>query len=247
MGKPLAMAINLTSHDALSGEPILDPDAPCTLGVKHPYTMRLASGTYLDVFNPAPEHLARVTWPDVVQGLRGQIRWRNQLRRPVSVLRHSFVVMTAVDALLRSQGAPASTREAVMQAAALHDASEAFLGDTPTPHKRHVAYAGVSRVDNDLQRGLNTRFGVYADGHEGAAVKEADRFAMIVEARTYGGFDPVTTWGASDAGWLCASLLGADGLLGGCAVSGVIRHAYEADEGDVVADFNTMARAWGWL
>lgn len=183
----------------------------------------LLSGSFFCPFDPTPESVAVVTWPDIAWGLSTATRFGGQTAVPITVGAHTLCVLQAARRLATpgygplghpaSPGATAIDRE-VAVAALLHDASEAILGDIPSPFKRHPAYAAVRAVEETLQRALNVRFGAAPDAHHHPIVKEADTFALAVEAWLGHGGD-VRDWGyevperwhaLQDVAWLaCAS------------------------------------------
>jgi hypothetical protein len=61
----------------------------------------------------------------------------------------------------------------------LHDASEAYLADIPTPLKRNVLFAGYRAIEDKLQAAIYQKFGVY-QGIDGF-VKYADSILLGVE------------------------------------------------------------------
>lgn len=161
----------------------------------------LLSGPFFDPFDPSPESVAVVTWPDIAWGLSNAYRFGGQSPVPISVGAHTLCVLGAARRLARpdavtldaSPEAVALDREMAI-AALLHDASEAILGDIPTPFKRHPAYAAVAAIESALQEALNARFGAAADAHRHPVIREADTFALAVEAWLGHGAD-VRDWG----------------------------------------------------
>jgi len=161
----------------------------------------MLSGVFLCPFDPTPESVAVVTWPDVAWGLSNAHRFGGQSPVPISVGAHTLCVLGAARRLARpdavtlgaSPEAAALDREMAI-AALLHDASEAILGDIPTPFKRHPAYAAVAAVESALQEALNVRFGAHPRAHRHHIIKEADTFALAVEAWLGHGAD-VRDWG----------------------------------------------------
>lgn len=175
------------------------------------HAILLNSGTYFDALNTTPEAVAHVTWRDVAKGLAGQARWRGQTvdPHPVTVGAHSLAVATAVTRFLfdgTAQEYSDAHRYDLIRAALLHDASEAFLGDVPTPHKRHPVYAPFVEAERALQRALNTRFGLEPDAHEHPLIHTADKAAAVYEARRFHNIDPITACGWDLPEWWCDNL-----------------------------------------
>lgn len=76
--------------------------------------------------------------------------------------------------------------------ALLHDASEAYIVDVPTPLKTTAAMQGYRAVEAVMQRTIYQRFGLVGD--EPAAVHAADRALLILEAEAL--FTPPAPWAA---------------------------------------------------
>lgn len=180
--------------------PAPDPRDPTT---RSPHSVRLLSGVYFNPLDPTPEAVAHVTWADVAWGLANTYRFAGQTVAPISVAAHTLCVLSAARRLARpslghlpKEADPEAVAldRRVARAALLHDASEAFLGDIPTPFKRHPTFAAVAAAESRLQAALNVRFGAGAEDHHLPAVAEGDRFALAVEAWLGHGVD-VREWG----------------------------------------------------
>ena len=156
-----------------------------------PHCIRLRSGLFFDPFNPTPEMMAALSWYDISWGLVHQPRFMGHLQYQVSVGDHSLRAHQIAERLCEHYGV---RDRAVPHAALLHDASEAILGDIPTPFKTHPSFAAVAAVETWLQGLINVRFGLEADAHHHPIVKEADAFALALEAWMGNGVD-VRDWG----------------------------------------------------
>mgnify|MGYP006370448061 FL=1 len=163
----------------------------------------LLSGAFFCPFDRSPEMMARLTWPDIAWGLTNTPRFGAQTAMPVTVGAHTLCVLAAArrlvwpDCALRGRDACEADRIVdgeIARAALLHDAAESILGDIPTPFKRHPAYAEVARMEESLQQAINERFGASDDAHRRPAVKDADNFALAVEAWVGHGLD-ARDWG----------------------------------------------------
>lgn len=166
-----------------------------------PHAILLFSGAYFDVFDTSPESLARVQFVDVLEGLRAAMRWRGQTIKRITVARHTLAVATLASLHPRAESVG---RREVTATALFHDAAEAFLGDVPTPHKRHPAFAEYRAVEAALHAALCRRFGVDPDPGEAVdgIVAEADLAAMCIEAQLYHEVDPLTAWGVPATPWV---------------------------------------------
>lgn len=208
-------------------------DAPSSPGHKHGrHTIRLVSGAYFDAFDTSPESVARVTAADVIAGLRGAVRWRGQTGERVTVARHTVAVVQLVAA--HPRGCTYGQHPATVHAL-LHDAAEAFLGDVPTPQKRHPAFAAYREAEDALQEALSRRFGVEPECNPDvvAAIADADLAAMIVEARVHHDVDPLREWGVPASAWVHEAV-----AAGGVAWGKDVQWAYSAS-GRLIAGFLT--------
>lgn len=107
-----------------------------------PNLIRTFSGRYLDVLNPSPESIDLI---DIVHGLSHQCRFGGHTPIFYSVAQHSVLVCNAeIPAELKLQ-------------ALMHDASEAYLGDLPTPIKRLLPR--YTKIEDNLMRVIAQKFG----------------------------------------------------------------------------------------
>lgn len=120
--------------------------------------IRTFTGLYIDVFNPTPE---MICIDDIAHGLSNVCRFAGQISRFYSVAQHSLMVCNSVE------------KEYKMQAL-LHDASEAYLGDMPSPIKR--MFPEYKNVEQNLMSVIAEKFGFEKDLHN--CVKQADKFAL---------------------------------------------------------------------
>lgn len=194
------------------------------------HAIRLRSGAYFDAFDTSPESVARVTADDVIAGLRGAVRWRGQTTERVTVARHTVAVMQLVAC---HPGRYADAQHLAAHHALLHDAAEAFLGDVPTPHKRHPAFAAYREAEDALHAALSRRFGVEptTDPMALAAIADADLASMVVEARLHHDVDPLREWGVPASAWVHAAV-----ASGGVAWGKDVTWAYSAS-GRLIASY----------
>jgi uncharacterized protein len=127
---------------------------------------QLASGHVLDT--DAPD-LSEVTIDDLALGLSFLYRWRGQV--PVSVAQHSVLMARA-----------ASSRRAA-RCCLVHDASEVFMGDLPSPFRAERWAAGWERIEQRIDRAIAERFGLPFPWP--AEVKRLDHRACKAEAIEY--------------------------------------------------------------
>lgn len=119
------------------------------------------TGKYLNVFEPRPEDICI---EDIAHGLAMQPRFGGQLPEFYSVAQHSVMVAN----LCWGQH---------KLAALLHDASEAYMADIPSPIKKRLR--GYKKVENVLMKAIADKFGFQFPFDQ--QIKDADREMLIVE------------------------------------------------------------------
>lgn len=121
------------------------------------------SGKKIDLLNPDPKQF---TLDDIATGLSKVSRFNGQIQQVYSVAQHSMYVAELVKKELKLQ-------------ALLHDATEAFICDVPTPLKRLLG-ATYKDVENRLARAIGIAFGVELVDLD-PAVREADSIMLMTE------------------------------------------------------------------
>lgn len=113
----------------------------------------------IDVRDPRAETIrAR----DIARGLATEYRYGGHTSELYTVAEHSVIVSFCVP------------QQHALRAL-LHDASEAYIRDLPSPVKKLPELAGYRLVEERLQNAIYARFGIDpADAHGAAAVREAD-------------------------------------------------------------------------
>lgn len=117
--------------------------------------MSLSGGVYLDVLNPDP---SVITMDDIAHRLSNQCRWAGASNRHYSVAEHSVNVSNLVTPMFALQ-------------ALLHDMTEAYLVDLPTPIKR--LFPDYYTIEDNLWNVMADKFKV-PRGLD-MTVKEADK------------------------------------------------------------------------
>jgi len=120
--------------------------------------------------NPFTMTWKRVRFADIAHALANICRFAGQSRLFYSVAQHSCAVAAWVE------GAGGSLE--LIQAALLHDAAEAYLGDVPGPVKRHLS--GFRKVETRLQREILRAFDVERCWNS-EMIKEADHRVLVWE------------------------------------------------------------------
>lgn len=124
-------------------------------------------------FYDAPEEYD-YTIQEIGHVLARVCRFAGHLEEHYSVAQHSALVAEEVSLVY-----PDSSR-ALLRAALLHDASEAFLLDIPRPMKRLPGFEAYRELEDRTQRAILRRFGL-EDWHEHAAIKGADMRLLRAE------------------------------------------------------------------
>ena len=139
--------------------------------------IRTFTGLYIDVFNPTPD---MICIEDIAHGLSNVCRFAGQIPEFYSVAQHSVVVHNYVNKEHRLQ-------------ALLHDASEAYLGDMPSPIKRK--FSEYKKVEENLMKVIAEKFGFDHELHP--SVKEADKKVLEQEWEYFvkgSKEDPIWIW-----------------------------------------------------
>lgn len=126
-----------------------------------PNCIRTRSGIYINPFEPTPD---QITIEDIAHSLSMQCRFAGHLPEFYSVAQHSFECSFLVQDKYKLQ-------------ALLHDASEAYLLDIPSPIKNQIPK--YKEVENNLMAMIAGKFGFsYPFSKE---VKWADKIMLQFE------------------------------------------------------------------
>jgi 5'-deoxynucleotidase YfbR-like HD superfamily hydrolase len=124
-------------------------------------------------FYPLDPRLDDIFIVDIAHALANQCRFAGHCREPYSVAEHCV----RVSWLLGEQHWDTLTQlEGLM-----HDASEAYLVDLPTPLKQSTFGRAYREAEMDLMAFIRRRFGLR--DFEATAVKEADQTLLATEVR----------------------------------------------------------------
>ena len=129
----------------------------------NPFQIRLCSGRYVDPLNLKVED---ITLRDIAHGPSHRCRFNGHTVRFYSVAEHSLRVMQLVTAEF-------------WLPALLHDASEAYLFDIPTPVKQR--FPQLQWVENQVQLTIFKRFDLSQYWPLPDVIKRADRRALEEE------------------------------------------------------------------
>lgn len=124
-------------------------------------------------FYPFAPNVDAIDIVDIAHSLSQKVRWNGHSVVPYSVGAHSIQAARRV----RLKGAGKN----LILAALLHDASEAYFADVPTPIKIHIP--DIKSMEYDIQRGIEEAFGL-ADGIvDSDMVKKVDYECLLFEAQ----------------------------------------------------------------
>jgi hypothetical protein len=131
--------------------------------------IQTSTGKAFDPFAPDP---AAICIEDIAHALSNVCRFTGHCRSFYSVAQHSVEVATRLPPELQAH-------------ALLHDASEAYLLDLPSPLKQRPEFAAYRWAEKQLQAAIYARFGL--DPTTPALVKEMDsRMLLFEKARLLG-------------------------------------------------------------
>lgn len=116
-------------------------------------------------FYPFEPNISDIDIRDIAHNLSAVNRFAGSTRYPYSVAQHSCYVSMLSKHQLRGL---------------LHDGSEAYIGDIPTPMKRHAIFAGYRQCETVLQDMIYEKFGLRPGGKT-EDVRQADNAMCIIE------------------------------------------------------------------
>lgn len=119
----------------------------------------------IDLLRPDP---GQIQLDDIAHGLSSICRFSGQTNPFYSVAQHSLMVARLVPPRLRLR-------------ALLHDASEAYIQDIPSPLK--ALLPEYTAIEARLMKVIHQVFRIPHDPTADAVVKEADRTALMIEQR----------------------------------------------------------------
>jgi len=119
------------------------------------------SGHYIDVFDPKEEHINII---DIAHALSHTPRWQGHTQNFYSVAQHSIWCAHRAE-------------DNHCLEALLHDATEAYIGDMPSPIKKYLP--DYQKLEKVLDTKIREVFGLPAEMSE--EVKQIDRDALNFE------------------------------------------------------------------
>jgi hypothetical protein len=131
-------------------------------------------------FAPLTPAVADICPGDIAHALSNQCRFSGHVRTFYSVAEHSV----RVSELLEAWGCG----RVIQLWGLLHDASEAYLVDLPSPLKNDPAFGAYRDAERTLMEAVCERFDLPVD--EPAAVRRADLVLLATEARDLMPFTP---------------------------------------------------------
>lgn len=137
------------------------------------------------IFDPKAGTLSAIDMNDVSHALSNLCRYSGHCRKFYSVAEHSILVGKIVADLWPED-------RAAVRAAFLHDATEAYVTDLPTPIK--VLLPDYIALEDKLAADLAEAFHIQWSPEIAERVKFADMAALATEARLL--FDDVSEWDA---------------------------------------------------
>lgn len=129
----------------------------------HSYWIATNTGKIIDLLKPDPE---QITIEDIANNLANICRFNGQLQQWYSVAEHSIHVAELVPTEYKLH-------------ALLHDATEAYICDVPTPLKRLLGTA-YSSIEGRMAAAIGLRFGIELN-HLPEPVLQADRVMVVTE------------------------------------------------------------------
>ncbi len=134
--------------------------------------MQCISGRAVDFDDVRPEHIEIA---DIALGLSRINRYLGHTNLPLTVAEHSIRVAAVVR--------DATNDQEMTLRALLHDAAEAYVGDTTAPVKRYIrrqTYA-LDVLETRVQRAILERFGLRHMRSEGMSLAEWERIEATIK------------------------------------------------------------------
>lgn len=119
-------------------------------------------------FTPLDPTIDSIVIQDIANALSMQCRFAGHISEFYSVAQHSVYVSYLCDFKDSLHGL-------------LHDASEAYLVDIPSPLKRSPLFSEYRKVEENLQKNIYKRFEISEEEPE--SVKYADKLMLSIEAK----------------------------------------------------------------
>ena len=175
-------------------------------GPSTPYAVETFTGEFVDTRHPEP---TTIHLEDIAHALAQTCRYGGHCKRFYSVAEHAVLVSRRLEELGHSNRR--------CRAGLHHDDAEAYLGDIPRPMKPLLGTAYkrlTARMDEAIIASL--RLGLNVEMLHDPVIKEADNWALFVEARIllpskginwnaallqHWGVDPETLEGGTPAYW----------------------------------------------
>ena len=140
-------------------------------------------GRSVHVFDPQPEEF---DIRDIAYALSMQCRFNGHIKQFYSVAQHSVYVSRAAG----YTNVPQARLWGLM-----HDASEAYIGDMPTPVKKWLP--DFCAVEKNIEDAICLKFGIERTPEIQMTVKECDRLLLVYEAKElHPYFDGIENWEA---------------------------------------------------
>jgi len=134
--------------------------------------IRTLTGKYIDVANPHPD---MICIQDIAEGLAYNYRFGGLFKNKVTIAEHSIDVYIYTMGLLESLKLDQSITELV--SSLMHDASEAYIRDIPSPIKRFLT--DYVALEDKLMSCIAYKYGF--DWPVSAVVKKADGICLKME------------------------------------------------------------------
>lgn len=142
--------------------------------------LETVTGKFINVANPLPE---QIDIHDIAWGLSRMPRFAGQTitKQPYTVAQHSVLVAN----LVRKLNLTINSDTIMM--ALLHDAAEAYIGDIPSPVKKHPLIRDILKeFEYNLLSRIYARFDLPKITEEQKAIiKAADMKALAIEAHAF--------------------------------------------------------------
>lgn len=145
-----------------------------------PCWIQTVSGLRFEPMDPNP---TKIVIEDIAHALSNLCRFTGHTREFYSVAQHSVIASHAITELpeIKDRVDGAMVAQQFARAALLHDASEAYLVDVPSPIKPHLL--GYEKIEIEVSRAIAFKFNLEPDDFHHPLIKWIDRKMLATEAR----------------------------------------------------------------
>lgn len=147
--------------------------------------LETVTGRMVNVTDPDP---SQIDIEDIAWGLSRIPRFAGQTisKKPYTVAQHSVLVFEIYSKIVKNNDEQYNNSQSKLKAL-MHDAAEAYIGDIPSPIKKHPTIKeAIKEFEYNLLNVIFDSCNIDSpDGVEKILIKEADMIALAIEAHAF--------------------------------------------------------------